>query len=69
MDGLWQFSPWARYALPMKLTALTHAVRDELSEVQGLTGAVATSGACLAQGVFTEEYSDGRTCGQMGRWS
>jgi hypothetical protein len=55
MDGLWQFSPWARLTLPAKLSALSSAVRDEMRSLPELSGAVVTSGACLAQGVFAEE--------------
>jgi hypothetical protein len=59
MDGLWQFSPWARSSLPAKVSALAAATRRELSAVEGLAGAVISSGACQAQGIFREESCRG----------
>jgi len=55
MDGLWQLTPWAAWALPAKVDALATAVRHVLGGTVGLDGAVLTSSACLAWGEFHDE--------------
>jgi hypothetical protein len=59
MDGLWQFSPWARWTLAAKTEALSEAVRQELHNRSGLAGAILTCGALLAQGQFEDETCPG----------
>jgi hypothetical protein len=58
-DGLWQLTPWARESLTRKTVSLAAAVRAALTNKavggHGLTGAVFSSGALLAQGPFVAE--------------
>lgn len=61
LDGMWQFTPWARLPLSRKLEVLTHAVRTALVEYPQVAGVVMTSGAAFAQGEFSEE-----TCNYLG---
>lgn len=55
LDGLWQFTPWSMWPLPAKAEAIAAEVRRALSPVEGLEGAVLSSGPAMAQGEFRGE--------------
>jgi hypothetical protein len=55
MDGMWLFTPWARGVLADKGEALAHFVRSVLTGLEGLDGAILSSGAAMAQGEFHGE--------------
>jgi hypothetical protein len=52
MDGTWQFTPWARASLHQKVGELSKMVKQALAQVDGVSGIVMSSGACVAQGQF-----------------
>ncbi|MCW2932151.1 MAG: hypothetical protein JWM19_3113 [Actinomycetia bacterium] len=52
MDGTWQFTPWARASLHGKIDEISRLVKPALAKVDGVAGAVLSSGACVAQGRF-----------------
>jgi hypothetical protein len=52
MDGTWQFTPWARASLHQKVGELCIMVKRALAQVDGVSGIVISSGACVAQGQF-----------------
>ncbi len=54
MDGTWQFTPWARARLE-KVDQIAELLKSALCQVDGITGVVASSGACVAQGQFHGE--------------
>jgi hypothetical protein len=55
MDGTWQFTPWARASLREKVDQIAELLKPALCQVGGITGVVASSGACVAQGQFHGE--------------
>jgi hypothetical protein len=55
MDGTWQFTPWARASLREKVDQIAELPKSALCQVDGITGVVASSGACVAQGQFHGE--------------
>ena len=55
LDGLWQFTPWARWNLPAKSEAIAAQVRQALGGIEGIHGAVLSCGPAMAQGEFVGE--------------
>ena len=55
MDGTWQFTPWAHAGLRSKIDQMAKLVRPLLNQIDGIDGAVLSSGAGLAQGQFYGE--------------
>jgi hypothetical protein len=55
LDGLWQFTPWARWSLDAKVRELTGAVREAVGQTDPLDGVVLSSGLVWAQGEFAAE--------------
>jgi hypothetical protein len=55
LDGLWQFTQWSTWTLLAKGEALAAEVRESLADIEGLRGAVLTSGPMMAQGTFFPE--------------
>jgi hypothetical protein len=55
MDGTWQFTPWAHAGLREKVDQIAEMLKAALCQVDGITGVVASSGACVAQGQFYGE--------------
>jgi hypothetical protein len=55
LDGMWQFTPWARAGLRAKIDEIASLIKQALDQVPGTDGAVLTSGAVFAQGDFYGE--------------
>lgn len=55
LEGMWQFSEWARAPLPEKLAVMRDYLRAEFTQAAGLAGIVVSSGAAWAQGRFDDE--------------
>jgi hypothetical protein len=55
LDGLWQFTQWAGWSLHNKGEAIAREVRQALSPVEGIDGAVLSCGPAMAQGDFAGE--------------
>lgn len=55
LDGMWQFTPWARAGLRPQIYEMARLIRPVLGQVQGIEGVVLSSGALLAQGAFYGE--------------
>jgi hypothetical protein len=55
LDGMWQFTPWARSGLRAKIDEIAPLIKQALEQVPGSDGAVLTSGAVFAQGDFYGE--------------
>jgi hypothetical protein len=55
LDGMWQFTPWARAGLRAQIDEVARLIQPVLGQVQGIEGVVLSSGALLAQGEFHGE--------------
>jgi hypothetical protein len=55
LDGMWQFTPWARAGLRAQIDEIARLIQPVLGPVQGIEGVVLSSGALLAQGEFYGE--------------
>jgi hypothetical protein len=55
LDGMWQFTPWARAGLRAQIDEIARLIQPVLGPVQGIEGVVLSSGALLAQGEFRGE--------------
>jgi hypothetical protein len=61
MDGTWQFTLWAHVSLREKIDQIAELLKSALCHLDGITGVVASSGVCVAQGQFHGESA--RTSG------
>lgn len=50
LDGMWQFTPWARVALSEKLEILSHAIRTALGGYSHVAGVVINKWSCVRSG-------------------
>lgn len=55
LDGLWQFTEWARYDLGQKLIVMEQYLHHGFGQTAGLAGFIVSTGAALAQGRFADE--------------
>lgn len=55
LDGIWQFTEWARYDLAEKLRVLEEYLRQAFAEAASLAGFIVSTGAAMAQGTFADE--------------
>jgi hypothetical protein len=55
LDGMWQFTEWARYDLAEKLLVLEEYLRQGFAAAASLAGFIVSTGAAMAQGTFTDE--------------
>ena len=55
LDGRWQFTQWAGWPLPTKGEAIAQEVREALSDIDGIAGAVLSCGPVMNQGTFVGE--------------
>jgi hypothetical protein len=55
LDGMWQFTPWARAGLRAQIDEIARLIQPVLGPVQGIEGVMLSSGALLAQGEFRGE--------------
>ena len=55
LDGLWQFTEWARYDLSQKLLVMEGYLSQAFAEVVSVVGFIVSTGAAMAQGTFANE--------------
>ncbi len=55
LDGIWQFTEWARYDLAQKLLVLEGYLRQEFAGAATLAGFIVSTGPAMAHGTFTDE--------------
>ena len=55
LDGMWQFTPWARAGLRAQIDEIARLIQPVLGPVQGIDGVVLSSSALFAQGEFYGE--------------
>ncbi len=55
LDGLWQFTEWARYDLAQKLLVMEEQLRQAFAAAANVAGFIVSTGAAMAQGRFRDE--------------
>lgn len=55
LDGIWQFTEWARYDLSQKLLVMEEYLRQGFAGDPSLAGFIVSTGAVMAQGTFKDE--------------
>lgn len=55
LDGIWQFTEWARYDLEQKLLVMEDHLRQAFATAGSVAGFIVSTGAAMAQGRFTDE--------------
>jgi hypothetical protein len=55
LDGMWQFTEWARHDLAQKLVVMEQYLGQAFEAAPSLAGFIVSTGAAMAQGTFTDE--------------